>query len=174
MQSPALTDGVVRLDGFTLDDVPAHLANEDDEIVRRFGWPRRSTPETVRAAICRWTDAWATGAAVRAFAVREVAGGQLVGHCELRVYADDIAHGSYSTAAPFRRRGYAARALRLASEWAFAELAIARLELYVEPDNIGSRAVARAAGFVEEAVLRSRLKIDSARRDAVLYAKLPP
>jgi len=175
MLSPALTDGVVRLDGFTLDDVAAHLANEDEEIGRRFGWwPRRSSPETVRAAICRWTDAWVTGGAVRAFAVRQVASGKLVGHCELRVYGDDIAHASYSTAAPFRRRGYAARALRLAAAWAFDELAIARLELYVEPDNIGSRAVARAAGFVEEGVLRSRLKISDVRRDAVLYAKLPP
>jgi len=83
-------------------------------------------------------------------------------------------HIAPSTAVPFRRRGYAARALRLAAAWAFDELAIARLELYVDPDNIGSRAVARAAGFVEEGVLRSRLKISDVRRDAVLYAKLAP
>jgi RimJ/RimL family protein N-acetyltransferase len=173
MLAPDLTDGVVRLDGFTFDDVAAHLAGEDEEIARRFAWwPRRSTLETVRAAICRWTDGWATGGATRAFAVREVATGRLVGHCELRVQDDDIAHASYSTAAHARRLGYAARALRLASDWGFRELAIIRLELYIEPDNAASRAVARRAGFVEEGLLRCRLRIGEARRDAILYAKL--
>src|SRR5262249_9539647 len=107
MLTPVLTDGVVRLSGFTLDDVAAHLANEDDEIARRCGWwPRRSNAENVRAAICRWIDAWATGGATRVFAVREVATGNLVGHSELRVYDDNVAHASYSTAVASRRRGF--------------------------------------------------------------------
>jgi hypothetical protein len=52
---PTLTDGAVVLDAFTLDDADPHLAGEDEEHARRFGWfPRSSTPETVRSAIVRW------------------------------------------------------------------------------------------------------------------------
>ena len=36
--TPVLTDGVVRLNGFSLRDAAAHLAGEDDEQARRFGW----------------------------------------------------------------------------------------------------------------------------------------
>ena len=52
---PTLTDGVVRLDGLTLEDVEAHLAGADEETARRLGWwPKTSTVETVSLAIrCR-------------------------------------------------------------------------------------------------------------------------
>lgn len=53
------------------------------------------------------------------------------------------------------------------------ELGLARIELYIEPDNAASRGVARRAGYLEEGVLRDRLQIGDARRDAVLYARLP-
>src|SRR6266571_3692807 len=50
--APILTDGVVVLDGHTLDDLDAHLAGEDEEQARRLGWyPASSTPETVRTAM---------------------------------------------------------------------------------------------------------------------------
>ncbi|HEX6524795.1 MAG TPA: hypothetical protein VF070_33045, partial [Streptosporangiaceae bacterium] len=42
--SPALRDGVVFLDRYTDDDIHAHLAGEDEETARRFGWwPTTST-----------------------------------------------------------------------------------------------------------------------------------
>ena len=41
-----MTDGVGVLNGFTLDDAEAHLAGEDEEQARRFGWyPARLTLE---------------------------------------------------------------------------------------------------------------------------------
>ena len=153
MSAPTLTDGVVVLDGFTLDDVDAHLAGEDRETAIRFGWwPKQSTRDTVTTAIRDWTDAWANAGSMRAFAVRIAPTRELVGHCELRIKADGIAHVSYSTGSAHRRRGHASRALRLLAAWAFRELDIGRLELYVEPDNVASRGVARNAGFVEEGV----------------------
>jgi RimJ/RimL family protein N-acetyltransferase len=169
-----LSDGIVRLDGFTLADVEAHLAGEDEEMARRFGWwPRHSTVETVTAAIRRWAEQWATAGSTRTFAVREIATSRLVGHCELRLREDAVAHGSYSIAHHARGHGYAARAIGLACEWAFRELAVARVELYIEPDNLASREVARRAGFLEEGLLRSRGLIGNRRADMVLYSKLP-
>jgi len=171
---PTLTDGVVRVDGFTLEDVEAHLAGEDEQTARRSGWwPKRSTPETVANAIRRWNDAWATSGPTRAFAVRDAATGQLVGHCELRHQEAGIAHVSYSTGWANRGRGYASRALRLLSAWAFREADVERLELYVEPDNTASRGVARRAGFQQEGLLRMQGRGSTGRHDMILYARLP-
>lgn len=148
---PRLTDDVIVLDGFTLDDVDAHLAGEDEEHARRFGWyPARSTPQTVRAAVLRWRREWKSGGTTRAFATRDAATGELVGGCELRLVERGVAHLSYWTFPAHRRRGLAGRAVRLAAQYAFTELGVERLEIHVAPDNPASRGVARRAGFVED------------------------
>jgi RimJ/RimL family protein N-acetyltransferase len=165
---------VITLDRHTLADADAHLAGEDDEHARRFGWyPAVSTHEAVRRAIRRWQRGWTSGGPTRAFAMREVETGALAGGCEVRLGRDAIAQMSYWTFPPFRGKGYAGRAIRLATEWAFAELGVARMEIYVEPDNGASRAAARRAGFTEEGVLRGRGLFRDERRDFVLYARLP-
>lgn len=174
MAAPRLTDGTIELDGHTLADTEAHLAGEDEEQARRFGWhPARSTPESVRQAIETWQAEWKSGGARRTFAVREVQTGSLAGGCELRLRDDRIAEISYWTFPAFRGRGLASRAVELLCRWAFTELAVQRIELYVEPDNAGSRAVALRAGFTEEGTLRQRERFGEERRDMVLYSRLP-
>jgi RimJ/RimL family protein N-acetyltransferase len=171
--APTLTDGVVVLDGYTLHDVDEHLAGEDEEQARRFGWyPRRSTRETVVAAIEHWTRAWREGGATRAFACRDARSRRLVGGCEVRLKEDGVAEMSYWTFPTDRGRGFASRAARLACSYAFAELGIERMEVYVAVDNLASRGVARRAGFTEEGVLRGRFRVGNGRQDAVLYARL--
>jgi RimJ/RimL family protein N-acetyltransferase len=92
--TPSLTDGVVVLGGYTCTDIPAHLAGEDEETARRFGW----WPEaTVRAAFRRWAREWEADGPTRAFAARLASGGQLVGGCELRLRPDGTAEVSYWT-----------------------------------------------------------------------------
>jgi len=145
-----LTDGVVVLDGHTLADAAEHLAGEDEEHARRFGWfPKRSTERTVTAAIERWQEQWRTGGATRAFALRDAATGKLLGGCELRLGGDGVAAMSYWVFPFARRHGYASRAVRLACRYAFAELDVKRIELHVAVDNAASRGVARSAGFDE-------------------------
>jgi RimJ/RimL family protein N-acetyltransferase len=78
---------------------------------------------------------------------------------------------SYWTFPPFRGRGYATRGIRLVCDWAFAELGVERMEIYVEADNLASRGAARRARFTEEGVLRGRFGAE--RRDLVLYSRLP-
>ena len=91
MPAPTLTDGVVQLDELGPGDVDAHLANEDEEMARRFGWwPKRSTADDVRAAFERWAESWARGGSIRVFAVRDVATATLVGSCELRLEEDEV------------------------------------------------------------------------------------
>jgi RimJ/RimL family protein N-acetyltransferase len=144
---PSLTDGVVVLTGYTSDDVAAHLAGEDEETARRFGWwPQTSTEATVRDAFNHWADSWETGGPTRTFAAREVETGRLVGGCELRLNPGEPPEVSYWTAASERRRGHATRALTLLLQYA-RSIGVTQVESHVAEDNQASRRVAEKAGF---------------------------
>ena len=144
---PTLTDGVILLNGHGPADVGRHLAGEDEETARRFGWwPRRSTERSVLDAYESWARQWQHGGATRAFATRNAATGLLVGGCELRIRPDGSGEVSYWTHASQRGRGYASRSLRLLYEYA-ASIGVSMLESHVAPDNLASRRVSEAAGF---------------------------
>jgi RimJ/RimL family protein N-acetyltransferase len=144
---PVLTDGVIVLNAYTSDDIPAHLAGEDEETARRFGWwPQTSTEAGVRDAFSCWAHHWETGGPTRTFAAREAATGQLVGGCELRLQPDGSAQVSYWTSASQRRRGHATRALALLLQYA-RSIGVNRAEADVATDNLASRRVAEKTGF---------------------------
>jgi len=67
----------------------------------------------------------------------------------------------------------ASEAVRLLAEWAFATLALERIEIFTEPQNLASQHVAEQAGFVREGLLRSRWLSQEGRRDSVVYGLLP-
>jgi [ribosomal protein S5]-alanine N-acetyltransferase len=72
-------------------------------------------------------------------------------------------------------RGRRAADFALASlvAWAFDQLAVSRLDLHVEPWNVGSIRTAERAGFVREGLLRSWQEVGDERRDAYAYSLLP-
>lgn len=173
MRELCLSDELILLDAYTGSDVDALYAGEDDEQARRFGWyPSKSTREQVSAAIARWREAWHVDAPTRAFAIRDGVTRQLVGGCEIRLGDESIARMSYWVFPPWRRRGLATRAVRLGCAYAFSELGVERMELYIEPDNTASRRVAERAGFAQEGRLRSQAILGGERRDMILYARL--
>jgi RimJ/RimL family protein N-acetyltransferase len=79
----------------------------------------------------------------------------------------------YWLAAHARGHGVAGRSVRLLARWAFAELAVMRLELTCAPENHASLRVAQRCGFVREGLLRSHLLFQGRRRDSVLLSLLP-
>jgi len=144
---PVLTDGVIILNAYTDDDIPAHLAGEDEETARRFGWwPQTSTEATVRDAFSCWAHHWETGGPTRTFAARQAATRRLVGGCELRLQPDRTAQVSYWTSASQRRRGHATKALSLLLQYA-RSIGVTQAEADVATDNLASRRVAEKAGF---------------------------
>jgi ribosomal-protein-alanine N-acetyltransferase len=56
--------------------------------------------------------------------------------------------------------------------FAFGELAIPRLHLFVEPWNVASSRTAEAAGFHREALVRGWERIDGEQRDVECFAVL--
>lgn len=171
---PTLRDGLIRLDGYTTSDIEDHLAGEDDEHARRFGWyPQRSTSESVKATIQSWERSWHEQGPVRALAARRLVDNRLVGGVELRLRDQAVAEISYWVAAGFRQRGYAVRAIRLGCRYAMAELGVQRIEAFIEPDNAGSIKAAQSVGFQIEGTLRHRAQFGDARRDMLVLGLLP-
>ena len=79
----------------------------------------------------------------------------------------------YVVAPEARGRGVATEALRLLTEWAFAELGMERLELLISVENEGSKRVAARCGYVREGVLRSRHFKGDLREDTEIWSRLP-
>jgi RimJ/RimL family protein N-acetyltransferase len=71
-----------------------------------------------------------------------------------------------------RGRGVATEALRLLTEWAFAEAGMLRLELLIAPDNNASKRVAERCGYVREGLLRSFHVKQDLREDTEIWSRL--
>jgi RimJ/RimL family protein N-acetyltransferase len=79
----------------------------------------------------------------------------------------------YVVAPAARGRGVATEALRLLTEWAFSELDVLRLELWIDVVNEASKRVAERCGYLREGVLRSVYFKQGMRRDFEIWSRLP-
>ena len=84
----------------------------------------------------------------------------------------DVGEIAYVISPGARGRGIAPAAVRLLSEWAFATLGLARLQLSVAPENASSVRVAEKAGYQYEGLVRSLKVIRGRRVDSRLYSRL--
>jgi RimJ/RimL family protein N-acetyltransferase len=151
--------------------------NSDPEHQRWFDWPpdaptdRAACLHVVRDFRQRWFDGREHGFMVHAQ-------GDAVGWCSVWSHEPGLGEISYGTVPAARGRGYAVRAVRLAAGWALDALALERLQLRADARNAASRAVARASGFAEEAVLRDAMgyvravELAGSRGDLVMHARL--
>lgn len=147
---PELRGDRVLLNAHSDGDITAHVAGEDEETARRFGWwPEHSTEETVRTAYADWARNWREDGPVRVFAARGPEASALVGGCELRIQPDGTAQVAYWTHAAQRGRGYARNALALLLGYAIS-IGITRLRADIATDNHASRRVAESVGFRQE------------------------
>jgi RimJ/RimL family protein N-acetyltransferase len=145
---------------------------QDAEIQR---WTTVPSPYRHTDAVAYVTElapaAWDLGGAV--FAVVDVATGRPAGSIGAHEMRDGVAHVGYWTAPTARGRGFTSDALRALTRWFLRDRGAARVELVVEPANVGSVRVAEAAGFTAEGVLRQRLALQDRRADVVMYSMLP-
>jgi RimJ/RimL family protein N-acetyltransferase len=132
-----------------------------------------SEPEAL-AFIERQHDRLTTGAGY-SFCVANQAG-TAVGTAGL--WVSQLAHGRASagySVEPFARgRGIAVRALRALTAFGWTLPELHRIELYIEPWNVGSIRTAEDAGYVREGLLRSHQPVGDRRAHMLLYAALRP
>lgn len=149
MHEVTLSDGTITLTPLRADDAEAHLAGEDESLVRWLnGGP--GTREGVAAYLRHCREQWDTGGPLRAFGIRVDAARTLAGTVDLRFAADELGPGqvnvAYGLYPSWRGRGLATRAVLLASRYAAAEGGQEAV-IQVDPENPASAAVARRAGF---------------------------
>ncbi len=169
---PPLADDAIRLRLLRDADAPAiAAAGADPEIVRWIPVPVPYAIDDARVFIAATAAAGAAGGEL-VFGIEARATGTLGGTIGLRRAEPFRASVGYWVAPWARRRGFATRAVRLVAAWAFREPALVRLELYTLVGNDASGAVAIAAGFTREGVLRRYLSFRDRRADAVVYSLL--
>lgn len=170
--------GSVRLRAFRDDDVPLALAFGADPYIPLIGsLPATPTESEARAWIHRQQGRLAEGRGYSfVIVIADVGSDRAVG--AIGLWLTDLPAGrataGYSVAPADRGRGLGGEALCALTEFAWTIPALHRVELYVEPWNLGSLAVARRAGYQREGVLRSHQEIGGTRRDMVLCAAVRP
>jgi RimJ/RimL family protein N-acetyltransferase len=176
---PELTDGVVTLTAFEEEDVPTMVEwDGDPEMARWFDFPplppEREHSDHVRGVIAAWHAEYQAGTRIP-WAVTDMLTGRLLGSVELRPREDGGADVSYSTHPAHRRKGFATRALRLASSWAL-EHGFTHLVAEYDARNLESASVARGAGFVEIDRRRGEMTYEhgGSPGDRVVAERRPP
>ena len=146
---------------------------QDPEIQR---WTMVPVPYT-RADAAHFTgelsDSGWDGGEAASFAVVDRASGRLAGAISALAFHDGVAEIGYWAAPELRGGGRTTEALRLVTEWCFAERDCARVEVTAEVDNVASRRVAESAGFLLEGIVRQRSVLKGRRIDSALYSRLP-
>ncbi|MGH2953257.1 MAG: GNAT family N-acetyltransferase [Solirubrobacterales bacterium] len=170
-----LSDGVVRLRLLTDADLPAIVdAAQDPEIPRWTTVPHPYGTNDARHFLRTATAGREAGTDLAVLIV-DPGDDRLLGAVGLHGIdpATGRCHAGYWVAADARRRGGASRALRLLCGFAFEELDVKRIEVWIDPGNAPSLRVAESVGFVREGLLRSFMPIRGERRDMLVYSLLP-
>ncbi|MCX4530919.1 MULTISPECIES: GNAT family N-acetyltransferase [unclassified Streptomyces] len=149
MRDVELSDGFVTLSPLCPDDVDAHLAGEDDQLVRWLsGGP--GTRAGVEKYVEHCMEQWAVDGPLRAFGIRAGSRKVLAGSIDLRFDMAGLAPGqvniAYGLYPDWRGQGLATRAVALVRGYAAAAGATQGV-IKVDPENGASVAVARRAGF---------------------------
>lgn len=170
---PVLLSDGLRLRAYT--DADAQLVSQvvsDPLIPAITTVPTTDDPRLIAEYIARQHSRLATGQGMQ-MVVAERDSDRAVGQAGLSVQGHGRLSVGYWIAPAHRRKGYAAAALALLSDWALTLPGLGRLELYVEPWNQGSWRAAEAAGFEREGLLRAWETVGQTRVDMFMYSRLP-
>lgn len=176
VRSDSLTDGVVTLRPWRMEDAPAVAAACTDPLIGRFN-PMIPSPYTLRDAET-YIEGHLLGPDVAGevgFAIVAADDGRLLGAIGRRGPVEGRATFGYWIAREERGHGYASRALDLFADWTFATTDAFRLDLYTDPANDISGRVALRCGFELEG-LRRAWTLDRSGRpmDMLCYIRIRP
>ena len=175
LTTETISTGRLVLRPFREDDVATVHAACQDPLIQRWisALPVPYTEEAARVFVTELAPGGrATG---RDLTVAIEAEGRLVGSSgvhAMHVHPLGPEIG-YWIAPAERGHGYAAETAHALAEWALG-LGAPRVHLVADVRNTASQAVARAAGFTQEGVLRSYTAYrDGTRGDAAVFSRLP-
>jgi ribosomal-protein-alanine N-acetyltransferase len=108
------------------------------------------------------------------FAIAELETDRGVGGAGLWRHEGGPATAGYAVAPVFRGRGYAKAALEALTRFAWTQPEIDQVDLFIEPENVASLAVARSCGYSERELVPGQVEIGGRRRDMIRYAAYRP
>lgn len=170
---PTLAAGPFRLRPFALADLDTvREASSDPYIPLITTVPASFTEEEGHRFVERQWQRAERGIGY-SFAIADGQADHAVGHIGLWPRdGSGRASVGYWVVSSARGSGAAGFAVRALSLWAHQELAMPRLDLYVEPWNGASIRTAERAGYQREGLLRSWQAVGGTRRDMYMYARL--
>ena len=108
------------------------------------------------------------------FAIAELATDRAVGGAGLWLHDDASATGGYAVAASARGRGIATAALTALTTFAWTRPDLHRVELFIEPTNLASIAVAERCGYRRHELIAGHTEIGGIRRDMLRWSATRP
>jgi ribosomal-protein-alanine N-acetyltransferase len=138
--------------------------------------PDDLTRDSFRIRLRRYTDDARDGRSFPFFIFRKE-DGALVGGLTLSRIQRGVAQSGtlgYWIGAPFQRQGHMLAAVRALIGAAFSTLDLHRVEAACVPENTASRSLLLKAGFEEEGLARSYLRINGLWRDHCLFGLVRP
>lgn len=173
-----LSDGRVLLRPYRAHDVDrlyeaVHVSIRD--VARWLPWCHDGYAREESADwIASRPEAWAQQEAY-SFAVIDTQTRTFLGGCGLNQI--DALHGvanlGYWVRSDRTGRGVATRAARLVACFGFESLELHRIEILMQPANVGSRRVAEKVGARYEGRCRHRIVVEEKPCDVLLYALIP-
>jgi RimJ/RimL family protein N-acetyltransferase len=172
-EQPTLTGEKVRLRPWRETDAPAvYEACQDPEVQRYTTVPVPYLRRHAELYVASGATAWAAHEAA-SFAVTGPDSDDVLGSVAvMRINADSqVGEVGYWVAPWARGRGVATEAVILVSQW-MRDAGFFRAELLIAVGNAASGAVAKAAGYEHEGVMRGRLVLRGVRYDIAVHAAL--
>ncbi|WP_298462395.1 GNAT family N-acetyltransferase [uncultured Cellulomonas sp.] len=166
---PVITGPSVILRPFQTSDVEAVLDATTDPLIPLITSVPDIADSELAAAFVRRQHERATMGVGYSFAVesRAVCVGQI------GLWLRDLDQGratiGYWIRPSSRRCGHATHALGALTRWAWNLPEVHRLQLYIEPHNVGSWRAAERVGYAREGLLRSWEVVGDERRDMFMY-----
>ncbi len=178
MPSTSLTDGVVTLRPLRSDDaVCMHTAicESLSELKPWMTWAhdnyqKKEAQDWITMARARWNDGSYYG-----FAILSTEKDDFLGACSLSQFHPlyNFCNLGYWIRTSRRGHGFAGRAARLATRFAFERLNLIRVEIVIATGNAASRRVAEKIGAHCEGIQLSRLLVRDEIQDACMYSFVP-
>lgn len=172
---PQLNDGVVALRLLTPADATAYARafSEDPELGRLLGFDTDPTLAELGVSLAGVPERAGGGQAVE-FAIVGIADDRFLGSVLLFAFSDRHrrCEVGFWIVPDARRAGFGRRAVALAIDWVFGELALERVEMTTTPENPVIPGFARSLGFSYEGRLRRRNRERGQRLDILFFGLL--
>ena len=166
---PALAGPGFTLRPFAADDFAAARALEADPAAARWV---PGLPGADGATVADFYEQCRCEGSLLHLVIADRAHGTYLGEAMLAPAEHGIAEVGCCVVPSARGRGLATGALRVLPDWAFAELGLGRVQVFVATENAPALRLAESAGFRREGVLRGYWQDGDQRIDVVVSARL--